>query len=164
MFNIYDFRADLYSPKLIESTILDGFAGVSINNLSERIDEYDGDIWWLPLRPCIKCNFNSQKFTSFLMNQENKKYDKWGAIRAGLDFWDRLPLLRNLTRSKEDFRRLYCSELATGALEVAGVIKKINASEVTPSDLCKMKIFDEKYIQLAGKKPRKINGYNTRES
>ena len=35
--------------QIIESTSLNGFSGVTISGLSDRIDTYDGEIWWLPL-------------------------------------------------------------------------------------------------------------------
>ena len=37
-----------YFNQIIESATINGFAGVSINRLSFRM-EYDGDIWWMPL-------------------------------------------------------------------------------------------------------------------
>lgn len=35
--------------QIIESTCLNGFSGVSMSRLSDRLDTYDGEIWWLPL-------------------------------------------------------------------------------------------------------------------
>jgi len=35
--------------QIIESTSLGGFSGVTISRLSDRIDTYEGEIWWLPL-------------------------------------------------------------------------------------------------------------------
>jgi hypothetical protein len=149
--------------QLIESTTLDGFAGVCINRLSARIEQYRGDIWWLPLSDASRAVLSLDRFGDFLLRQRGKKYDKFGAIRAGVDFLDRFPLLRNLTRSEESFSRLYCSELAAAGLEAGGVLKQVNASEITPDDLCRFKIFGTEYVQLSGKKPRKIIGYNTRQ-
>ena len=37
--------------QVIESTSLEGFSGVTISRLSDRIRHYDGDIWWLPSVP-----------------------------------------------------------------------------------------------------------------
>lgn len=38
-----------YFNQVIESTSLNGFSGVSISRLSDRLVNYDGEIWWLPL-------------------------------------------------------------------------------------------------------------------
>ena len=35
--------------QIIESTTLNGFSGVTISRLSDRLDTYDGEIWWLPI-------------------------------------------------------------------------------------------------------------------
>ncbi len=35
--------------QIIESTFLNGFSGVSINRLSDRIETYNDEMWWLPL-------------------------------------------------------------------------------------------------------------------
>jgi cell wall-associated NlpC family hydrolase len=39
--------------QIIESTTLNGFSGVTISRLSDRLDTYDGEIWWLPIRKNI---------------------------------------------------------------------------------------------------------------
>ena len=39
---------------IIESTTLDGYSGVIINRLSNRLKNYDGEVWWLPLRQDVK--------------------------------------------------------------------------------------------------------------
>jgi hypothetical protein len=62
--------------------------------------------------------------------------------------------------NREDFSKFFCSELAAGALERAGAITEISASEVTPIDLCSFQLFQEDYFQLKGE-PKPIRGYNT---
>ena len=39
--------------QIIESTSLNGFSGVIISRLSDRLDTYDGEIWWLPDRKSV---------------------------------------------------------------------------------------------------------------
>ena len=40
------------------------------------------------------------------------------------------------------------------------MIKKINASEVTPVDLCMFNFYKKEYFQIKGKK-KLLNGFNT---
>ena len=71
-----------------------------------------------------------------------------------------MPVIGEVTHNVEDFSRFFCSELVAGALEKAGVIKRINASEVTPVDLCMFGLYRRHYHQLKGAKKR-IRGHNT---
>ena len=59
----------------------------------------------------------------------------------------------------EDFARVFCSELVAGALEVAGAIPPVNASEVTPINVCQWRIYGAYYYQLTGKQ-KQIRRYN----
>jgi len=65
-----------------------------------------------------------------------------------------------VTHNIEDFSRLFCSELVAAALEASGAISHLNASEVTPIDLCQFAIYREDYYQLKGEQEL-IEGYNT---
>ncbi len=40
--------------EIVESTTLRGFSGVTISRLSDRIDTYEGEMWWLPLSDKIR--------------------------------------------------------------------------------------------------------------
>ena len=82
------------------------------------------------------------------------------AVKSALDALDDIPFAGSLTRNDEDFSRFFCSELVAAALEKGKVIKKINASEVTPNDLCRFSIYSGTYHQLKGPK-RAIGGHNT---
>jgi hypothetical protein len=50
--------------------------------------------------------------------------------------------------------------LAAVALDAGGAITTINASEVTPIDLCKFELYADNYTQISGDK-KIISGYNT---
>lgn len=50
--------------------------------------------------------------------------------------------------NKEDFSRFFCSELVAAGLERAGVTGSVNASEVTPIDLCRWSIYEDDYYLL----------------
>lgn len=150
--------------KLIEATSYQGKKGVIINTLGERLSGYDGDIWWLPLANHIRRDLHQSldRFTEFLQEQEDKAYDIWQLFGSAVDALDHVPGLHRITKNLPDFSRWFCSELAAEAFHVAGVINNVNASEVTPIDLCRFNIFASEYVQLKGKE-RHIDGINTRE-
>lgn len=118
--------------QVIESATINGFSGVTISRLSDRIDTYDGDIWWLPLSEKSRNKLNFKKFYDFLLHQNRKEYDIPQAMKSALDALDRVPLLGKATYNVEDLSRFFCSELVAAGLEAGGVVGSINASEVTP--------------------------------
>lgn len=136
---------------IIESTTLDGFSGVTINKLSKRLKDYDGEVWWLPLNDNLRLQADMKVFYQWLKEQNRKCYDSKQAIGSAFDI---------LWNNKEDFDRFFCSELVAASLEKAGVIKNINASEVTPADLCMFKIYDQDYYQLSGE-TKELRGFNS---
>lgn len=151
--------------QIIESTSLNGFNGVSVNRFSDRLESYEGELWWLPLNKKIRKNsFDQEKFFNFLFNQakERKAYDMPQAIRSAVDALDKLPLdLHGPTYNREDFSKFFCSELVSAGLEIAGAVGSVNASEVTPIDLCRWKIYDDNYYQLKGESSKRISRFNT---
>lgn len=146
--------------QIIESTSLNGFSGVSISRLSDRLETYEGEIWWLPIRKDIYGQMDRKKFYDFLIHQERKEYDMPQAIKSALDALDKIPVIRNSTHNREDFSKFFCSELVAAALEIAGAIKSINSSEVTPIDLCSFSLYEPDYYQLKGDR-KEIRGYNS---
>jgi hypothetical protein len=146
--------------QIIESTSLNGFSGVTTSRLSDRLDTYNGEIWWLPLRQSIYEEMNKQRYYDFLVHQERKEYDMPQAINSALDALDKLPVAGRFTHNREDFDRFFCSELVAASLEAAGAIARINASEVTPVDLCSFSLYEEDYFQLKGDR-KTIRGYNS---
>ena len=148
--------------QIIESTSLNGFSGVSISRLSDRLSTYDGEIWWLPLRENIWQNMDKKKFYNFLLHQERKEYDMPQAVKSALDALDNVPVIGKATRNVEDFAQFFCSELVAAGLEAGGAISTINASEVTPIDLCSFSLFESDYYQLKGNR-KEIRGYNALE-
>ena len=40
--------------QIIESTSLHGFNGVNVSRFSDRLNTYDGELWWLPLKKKIR--------------------------------------------------------------------------------------------------------------
>ena len=150
--------------QIIESTSLNGFNGVNISRFSDRLNTYEGELWWLPLSDNHRAVFDAKSFYNFLFNQaKNKKpYDMPQAIKSAVDALDNLPFdLHGPTFNKEDFSKFFCSELVAAGLEISGAINSINASEVTPIDLCRWNIYQNNYYQLKGDSDKKISRFNT---
>ncbi len=123
-------------PDVLSGKIMNG---VQMHFLSRRLETYDGSAWWLPLKELLPpyAVFNLQ---SWLREKrlEHVPYDKMQVLGAGMDFFDWIPGLAN----EKDFSSLFCSELVTKALQIAGVVNdNINPSEQTPADVVAMGCF-----------------------
>ncbi|NQU05071.1 MAG: hypothetical protein HQ568_03190 [Calditrichaeota bacterium] len=162
---VVDDTEDRFFNQIIESTSLHGFNGVTISRFSDRLDNYDGELWWLPLREKIrKESFDQKAFYDFLFQQakERKPYDFPQAIKSAIDALDNLPFgLHGPGYNSEDFSKFFCSELVAAGLEQAKAVGSVNASEVTPIDLCRWNIYEEKYYQLNGDASKRISRFNT---
>jgi hypothetical protein len=157
--------SDKFFNQIIESTSLNGFNGVNISRFSDRFDSYDGELWWLRLKKEIRKNlFDGDKFYNFLFNQAKarKPYDMPQAIKSAIDAFDNLPFgAHGPGYNKEDFSKFFCSELVAAGLEIAGAVGSVNASEVTPVDLCRWSIYEDTYYQLKGEPSKRISRFNT---
>lgn len=137
--------------------------GVLRNRLCHHIERYEGHIWWLPLSAAAREKLDLERLRQFLVDQQGKEYDVAQAVCSALDAMDDAPVLGAATRNAENFARFFCSELAAAALEAGGVIGRINASEVTPIDLCSFSVFAEEYHLLkGGSGSEEIEGFNSR--
>ena len=84
------------------------------------------------------------------------------ALKSAVDALDELPFgLHGPGYNREDFSRFFCSELVAAGLEKAGTVGTVNASEVTPIDLCRWNIYATTYFQLKGQADKQISRYNT---
>lgn len=151
--------------QIIESTSLNDFNGVVISRFSDRMDSYEGEIWWLPLNDAIReTKFNQLEFYNFLFDkaQRRVRYDMPQAIKSALDALDTLPFgMHGPGYNREDFSRFFCSELVAAGLEKAGSVGEVNTAEVTPIDLCRWKIYNDTYYQLKGDPEKRISRFNT---
>jgi hypothetical protein len=118
-----------------------------------------GDIWWLPLSAAARAKLKHKRFFDWCLHQKGKPYDAPQAVKSALDGLDDVPIIGGTTHNVEDFSKFFCSELVTGALEKAGVIKKLNAAELTPIDLCRFSLYRRDYTQIKGTK-KLIRGHN----
>ena len=162
---VVDDTEDRFFNQIIESTSLHGFNGVVISRFSDRLATYEGELWWLPLQKKVrKESFDQKAFYDFLFKQakDRKPYDMPQAIKSSLDALDSLPFgLHGPGYNSEDFSKFFCSELVAAGLEKANAVGSVNASEVTPIDLCRWKIYGKKYYQLKGDTSRRISRFNT---
>ena len=127
---------------LIESTSLNNISdashgellkGVQMHFLSNRLGSYDGKAWWFPLKNKLS-NHGAHNMQQWLRKKHDERtpYDTIQAIGAGADLFDWIPGLQ----TEPDFSSLFCSELVTRALQIAGVVcEGVNPSEQTPADV-----------------------------
>ena len=121
--------------QIIESTSLDdGFSGVKINRMADHVRDYEGKIWWYPLKSELREKADMSAFTKFVLEMNGREYDTPQAIFSAINF---------IPDQDEDFGKLFCSEMVSQAYEEAGVIPPVNASEMTPADVVAFDIYDE---------------------
>ena len=155
-------ESNRYFNHVMEATSFNGKRGVMTNRLSERISSYDGDVWWLPLSDTSRSIFeqNRKHFFDFMVEQDGKPCDVWQLFGSAVDALDDHPVFGGITYNQEDFDSWFCSELIAEGLKTAGVISGVNASEVTPVDICRFNIFKKRYVQFKGK-GKMIRGFNS---
>jgi hypothetical protein len=95
-----------------------------------------------------------------MVEQDGKPYDVWQLFGSAVDALDDHPVFGGITYNQEDFDSWFCSELIAEGLKTAGVISGVNASEVTPVDICRFNIFKKRYVQFKGK-GKMIRGFNS---
>lgn len=148
--------------QIIEST---GKKGVSVSRFSQVLEDYDGDVWWLPLSEQLRENkFDVSAFFDFLYNQASKnlEYDLPQALTSAVDVIEKLMWgSSDAGHNKEDFSKFFCSELVAAGLEKANAVDCINASEVTPIDLCRWNIYQGQYYLLKGDSDKAISRFNS---
>ena len=141
---------DLYDKErvlIIESTSLvtlpdkihgEYIKGVQIQALSERIKDYDGQVYWHKLRNTIS-EARQAFMYMWLTNRHRKRiqYDTIGAVQSAIDIWD------YILESKPDYEKLFCSEMVAKAYEIAGLFIG-NPSEQTPDDVISFPFLEQR--------------------
>ncbi len=135
-------------PIVMEASPIEGFSGVGIRDLGDRILHHPGNIWWLPLDLEQRRRLDQAALVKFLWEQDGKPYDTVQAINSALDFRCEVSGLAQLTANEENFDQLFCSELVIGGLKAGGLLAGVNASELTPADLCQLAIYAPQYYGL----------------
>lgn len=158
---LYGEAQDGILNQVMEATVVSrGRGAVIANRLSTRLKFYPGVLWWLPLRQDIHDQMDLKAFYNFLLRKEHRPYDAVQAIFSALDLPVNFHLLSRLLTTAEDSSKMFCSELAAGALKAGGGVQNLNSSEVTPIDLCRFNLYESDYYQLKG--PRmEIRNFNS---
>lgn len=145
-----------YRVRVTDSTQIGDRRGVFTRYLSDVVRDYDGKIWWLPLRKEVRSKLDVQAMVEYLHSMRNAEYDLWQVARAGF----KTIFHRNLTPVQESSKRVFCSEYVAFALKAAGVDCFPNASTVTPSQLAAAHLYCGSYWQLKGDYTQ-ISEYNS---
>jgi hypothetical protein len=112
--------------------------GVQTQWLSKRLATVHGSVWWAALKTTPE-PINLQQMQAWLLEAEKQRipYDFPQAIATGLPLLDQIGI-----EIPEDYSALFCSELVTHALQLAGVLdESINPSEQTPTDVMQFPCF-----------------------
>ena len=152
------YEVDYTLNQLIETAWCEGNPQVVITRLSDKIEMEQGTVWWLPLNGTTRAKMDFKTFYDFLVLQKGKPYDITQAVKSAVDVFDKFPILEVLTNNKEDFGKLFCSELVAVGLERSGAIRSLNCSEVTPIDLCRFRLYND-CVRIKG--DREIRGFNS---
>ena len=152
-----------YFNQVIQSTSEYGFSGITISRISEQLESFNGQIWWLPLKKNRRQRMDQASLFEFVLNQAKHRtaYDMPQAISSALEVFDQSPLMQGPEFSREDFARTFGAELFAAAFEVAGVIGSIAASEVNAIELCRWAIFESDYSLLKGDPSKTISRFNS---
>jgi len=118
---------------------LDPYTGVHAFEIRQRIASYSGRLWWIPLqqRPDARLE---KEMVEWLKSNHAKRtpYDYEQMIGAGLD---RLFAIFG-PKNREDLSEMFCSEMVSAALRMAGLIpQETDASDATPIDCANYKCY-----------------------
>lgn len=114
--------------------------GVQHQWLSQRLSASTGPAWWAALKTPLSHERMHQMQTWLReIEQQRIPYDFVQAVGSVIDCWDGIGLINS-----PNYDYLFCSELVTRALQLAGVVdESINASEQTPLDVMRFPCFQE---------------------
>lgn len=165
--------------------------GVTQTNSLQRILNYDGDVWCLPLRKSTYSIFQKFAFQTFLKSQKSiGEYDFSTLIRLILErlkekgvsipselekvqeinsdqfavFLSRAWIEQNKVAilTRQEISKFTCSSLVAKALQIAKVLpENIQATEVSPADLCEFCIYESSYTKWKGDRNLPFT-YNTK--
>jgi hypothetical protein len=113
--------------------------GVQLQWLSHRLLACDSSVWWVALKTPLTVE-STIKMQTWLreIEQQRVPYDFLQAMGVGLD------ALGIEVDNLANYSALFCSELVTRALQIAGVVDEtINPSEQTPVDVMQFLCFKE---------------------
>ena len=113
--------------------------GVQTHWLAPKLANRRGKAWWVPLRePLPEQRLARMQFWLREAEQQQVPYDIVQALGAGIS-----EIANTRGTMQADDSALFCSELVTRALQVAGVVANtVNASEQTPANIVEFSCLD----------------------
>ena len=119
---------------MIESTSLNGFTGVTESPVTARLLEYEGRIWWYPLRPQYFLRYHAY-IRQVCAKLVGEPYDTWGALEAAFQ-------IHHDQHQGDEF----CSELAAQVLRDLDVLPaSVEPDLVLPCGLLNFDIFSTNF-------------------
>ena len=146
----------------IESTIrVDGSAPTFVATITpfpDRLLEYHGQVWWLPLSAAVRGTFKAQDFATYVHGVVGTPFDlvqgTWGVLKSPFD-------VHNFQVDVKTGDALFCSELVVNALQKGGIVPAaMRASRVMPRTVCGWQLYDAAYSLLKGTPGSEIDPYN----
>jgi hypothetical protein len=142
---------------VVESTIEGEINGVQTASLEARLQSLNGSALWLPLSEEARHAIGWFEFYAAIGEADGRV--KYGAIDL-LEFLLRdVPILGTRLAQVAHTDQMVCSAFAAWVYSRAGLLRGVNWSELSPQDLCEMRLFAE-CVPLVGKPP-KIRRFNT---
>lgn len=148
-------------PRFFESTVRlsggDPVWGAKITSFRDRWEEYDGEVWLLPLDETIRAQqFDEKRFRDFAAANEGNSFD----IPEGLRI-----LIKEFLEELDEIlpgEHYFCSEIVADAFLAAGTLPELDPSDVSPKDLCRWRMYSDTYYSREGQlKMRAISKINT---
>lgn len=122
--------------------------GLKLNELDERINNSApfSTVWWLPLSEESRAKLDERALLDYYYQKLGTEYDLRQAIKSGLK--------RQYNEPCD--KRLFCSESYLFGMLAGKVINSCNPSEAPPTDVTRMKLFDDYKIIKGWRKLRKL--------
>jgi hypothetical protein len=110
--------------------------GVQHQWLHDRLVQAKGPVWWVSLKvPLLDPQRRAMQVWLQEIEAQQTPYDFLQVARAGLNLW-------GLENTPDD-AALFCSELVTRALQIAGVVDgQINPAQQVPADIVEFPCFN----------------------
>lgn len=126
---------------LIDANGRQAIKGVQLHLLSQRLSLYNGTAFWVPLKNPIPQE-RIENMTLWLRNIYDEKIPYSYARTCGIA----LTKIENACgiKIKPNYSTLFCSELVTRALQLAGAVdQKIEPASQTPANIVEFTCFDK---------------------
>lgn len=135
---------------------------VIVNDLEERLKNSNDKAWWLQIRESLRREIRLKRLYHFALKQQGKVFQPLQAAKSQIDIFDKSSnqFLKDITYNAENYSEVFCSQFVASVLKESGIIKDMNTSEATPSNICTLDIYNDNYYQIKGEFET-IKGYNS---